>query len=304
MSVVTTTPVVTAPVVTGSTITTAAPIGTISEGKVIVAGPAPSLQTVALSEKQTSNILFWVGIIILILLIIGIGVAIGYIVTRPVSNPITCVDQTGCNAGYYCSSSGICIAGGGGTSGSPCATDDNCRFGLSCIQGVCALEPTNSIITLCNPIGSLGKFTLSSTIQGKIYFLDITTTGAALVLTAPSTRTYSYTQATQILAVTDTSLSPTMTWPVSVSSASTNNGQPFATNSTGQPICISGANMSAVQLSLPCGSILEYAGITSTSTSGTAFFPAIPGTTTCNNYPPSGSSSTTSRQITFMITTL
>ncbi len=297
--------VVSEPVIQGaSPVITPPAIGTISEGTVVVAGPTPAIQTVALSEKQTSNILFWIGIIILILLIIGIGVAIGYWVTRPVANPITCVDQTGCNAGFFCSSSGICITGGGGTSGSPCATDDNCRFGLDCIERVCALEPTNSIITLCSPIGSLGKFTLSATIQGKIYFLDITTAGAALVLTAPTTRSYSYTQSSQVLAVTDTASTPAVTWPVSVSSASANNGQPFATNSTGQPICISGTSMSAVQLSLPCGSILEYAGITSTSTSGTAFFPAVNGTVTCSGYPPSGSTSGTDRKITFMITTL
>lgn len=253
----------------------------IEKRDVTVVSKPPELATKSQLSQSMTTIVTWIIVTLIVLIIIAIIGFLIYWSTRPAKNTIVCAAQDDCSPGNYCSSSGICIPGSGATSGTVCGTNDDCRFGLSCINGKCGTSTETEIVELCTPLSLPAKFRMKTVIGGNTYYINVNNINSPLAAAADPSTSYTYNNSTEILSLNSTLLPPS-TLPIGVHAGATNNGQMFASAGAGHEMCISGTT-SAATLTLSCGSILEYAGPSTLPTN--VYFPAVSTTQDCKSFP-------------------
>lgn len=259
---------------------------------VTIVETSPQLATKSSTNQNTWTILTWLIVIFIVIIILAVIAFAIYWSTRPKKENVVCATQSDCSAGQYCSSSGICLAGSGETSGTVCSKNDDCRFGLFCFSGRCGTELSVPLVTACSPLTPPAKFQLKTSIGGTTYYVNIDGSGSSLQAAAPATYLI-YSPATEILSVHNGGLIT----PVGVISASSHNGEMFTSNGAERFMCLSGTN-SAAKLTLDCGSVLQYTG--TTAAPDKVFFPAVPAgplTQNCNTFP----SNISGRDLTFIL---
>ena len=240
--------------------------------------------------------LYILGAFVILIFLIAVAILLYMLFTRPKVVPNTCASPAGCPAGFFCSHSGTCIPGGGGTSGQPCGANDDCRLGLTCVSGVCSVDPTPSPTPDDRTLTTPKQFRMCTQIGCKSYYLDIRPDGAVLTSNSDAAnlnKFYEYSTTQDILEYIFCSDSGDP-FQVGVEGAnSANNGSPFIKNGmVGEKILLQGTLTDCI-MRLPCGSILEYINSPTVSvyppvdeTTYPVFFPKVP-VDHCDTFPAS-----------------
>ena len=279
------------------------PVGAVATGSAVAAPVVATSATwqAAFDKKPVdwwTRGLYILGGLVLLIFLIAVAILLYMLFTRPKVVPNTCVSPAGCPAGFFCSHSGTCIPGGGGTSGQPCGANDDCRLGLTCVSGVCSVDPTPPPVPDDRTLTAPSKFKMCTQINCDTYYLDIRTDGAVLTnnfSTENLNKFYEYSTTQDILEYVFCSDLSAPAFQVGVEGDnSANNGSPFIKNGmVGEKILLQGTLTDAI-MRLPCGSILEFVNSPTVhvypeteETTYPVYFPKVP-VDHCDTFPASG----------------